>query len=635
MKKDLLHIAFILGIFCAPQNACFAVEHSLVTTEEKTIEEFKEYISEKLTNLNDTQLEAIAKRADVDGDGKISDDEFEDRMSAVRYVLAGSSKPKESDKEQSDENKKPADDDDKDADKKADQEDENEGETDGEKEDAKETESDDAENQPAEEPAPFLLPRAEVLIVTSGELAESWQDFADWKTKTGRPTKIVTTEHIEKEFEGDDIQQKIRLCCLKHIEDTETRFIILGGDSEGDAGHVPDRDTDHSECKMLSYDNIPTDLYYISEKDWDANDDGVYGSFEDDMDEVAYTNPDACIGRIPVRTVEDVEAYTNKVIAYESKYPVGHFANRMIYTCPENSAYPKLDTSTEQVGENWENGTVTKFYGKETPWDDQKKGDYDLTSGNWVKMINQRNAAKIHMHGHGLLPLWALEKGSKVTSSTVADLENKNAYPIITTVSCLTGQFDNRKDPSITESMLRQPNAGAIAILAPSREGVPFMMNPAKDMRLMMTEGKMDGTTTAYTKFWICALKDRMTIGESFKQVKMDMESMARKNDGFHMLQCELNLLGDPTLDPRPEPPTNFKGRVRVRKGKIIARGFAGATLCIWNGSDHYEIVKARDSRTTVIDMEGKEGTYSVAAFGSGFNTWVQEDVEVEEVEVE
>ena len=167
-------------------------------------------------------------------------------------------------------------------------------------------------------------------------------------------------------------------------------------------------------------------------------------------------------------------------------------------------------------------------------------------------------------------------------------------------------------------------------MLAPSREGVPFMMNPAKDFRLMMTEGKMDGTTTAYTKFWICALKDRMTIGEAFKQVKMDMASMARENDGFHMLQCELNLLGDPTLDPRPEPPTNFKGRVRVRDGNIIARGFAGATICVWNGSDHYEVIKARDSRTTAIDMEGKEGTYSVAAFGSGFNTWVQEDIEVE-----
>ena len=625
MKSNLLRLTLVLGLFCLHQGFCFAnnrsaVEERVGTTEERTIEEFKEYIAKKFTHVSDAQLQAIGELADVDGDGMISDEEFEDRMTAVLAVLAGSKKTDEGE-EQEAENGESHDDEEQDSEQDSEQEDSEQEDAEGEKA---------GKADPKSDLPKFELPRAEVLIVTSSELAESWQDFADWKTKTGRPTKIITTDYIEKEFEGDDIQQKIRLCCLEHIAETCTRFVILGGDSEGDAGHVPDRDTDHSECKMLPYDNIPTDLYYVSEKDWDANDDGVYGSFDDDMEEVTYANPDACIGRIPVRTTEDVKAYTDKVIAYESKYPVGHFANRMIYTCPVKGAYPKLATSTKQLSENWENGTVTKFYGNETPWDDQEKGDHDLNSANWTEMINRRSAAKIHMHGHGILPLWVLEGGSKVTQSTVADLENKNAYPIITTVSCLTGQFDNRKDPSITEAMLRRPNGGAIAILAPSREGVPFMLNPRKDLRLMMSEGKMDGTTTAYTKFWITALKDRMTIGEAFKQVKMDMDSLARKNDGFHMLQCELNLLGDPTLDPRPEPPTNFKGRVRVKSGKIIASGFAGATLCVWNGSDHYEIVKAGDGRTTDIDLEERAGTYSFAAFGSGFNTWLKEDIEVE-----
>lgn len=634
MNSNRIVLALIVGISWASQSVCFATLVSsndlTAATEERTIEEFKEYLAEKIPNLSDEQLEAIGQQADVDGDGEISEEEFDNRMEAVRTVMARPGQMDEDEQQETD-----------DAEKQDAAGDENAAGDDKES-DENADESDKKSTQPTKPTKPknddeqeFQLPSAEVLIVTSGELAEAWQDFAIWKTKTGRPTKIITTDHIEEEFEGDDIQQKIRLCCLQHISDSGTRFVILGGDSEGDGGQVPDRDTDHSECKMLPYDNIPTDLYYVSEKDWDANDDGVYGKFEDDMDAVTYTNPNACIGRIPVRTAKDVQAYTNKVIAYESKYPVGQFANRMVYTCPEKFAYKKLGTSTEQLAENWENGTVSKFYGNETPWDDQKKGDHDLTSDNWVKMINERGAAKMHMHGHGILPFWVLESESKVTKSTVADLENENAYPIITTVSCLTGQYDNRQDPSISEAMIRQPNAGAIAVLAPSREGVPFMLNPRKDMRLMMTEGKMDGTTTAYTKFWISALKDRMTIGEAFKQVKMDMESMARQNDGFHMLQCELNLLGDPTLDPRPEPPTNLDGRVRVRDNTIVVRGFTGATLCIWNGSDHYEIVNVGDSRITTIDLEGKEGTYSVAAYGSGFNTWLKEGLEVEAEEEE
>lgn len=207
------------------------------------------------------------------------------------------------------------------------------------------------EQEQGEDAANTLGQRADVLIVTNAELAPAWNDFADWKTKTGRPAKIVTTETIEKDYSGEDIQQKIRECCLKHINEMNTKWVVLGGDSQDDAGIVPDRDTDHSECKSLPYDNIPTDLYYISETDWDTNDDGRYGVFADDLDDVSYYNPKATIGRIPVRTTEDVAAYTDKVIAYESQYPVGDFARRMVYTCPEKHAYPKLETSLDEVSQ--------------------------------------------------------------------------------------------------------------------------------------------------------------------------------------------------------------------------------------------------------------------------------------------
>ena len=586
----------------------------MVQEEETTVAEFKEYLSEKIASLTEDQIDAIAKQVDSDDDGVISESEFKERMEVIQAVLS-----EEADKADKTE--------------KADQSEESDK---PESSEAMEKQADEAEpdkakteTKPLEPAVGDLENRADLLVITSSDLTEAWHPFAIWKTQTGRPTKIISTDEISENFEGEDIQQKIRECCLQHIAESGTRFVILGGDSNGDEGCVPDRDTDHSTCEMLPYDNIPTDLYYISEKDWDANGDGIYGSFEDDMEAVAYTNSEACIGRIPVRTSDDVAAYVDKVIAYESKYPIGKFANRMVYTCPEKNAYPKLATSVKNVSESW-SGNVEKFFANKTPWDDQKEGDYDLTPATWADMINDRDAAKIHMHGHGILPMWILEGNSRLTSSTISTLENENAYPIITTVSCLTGQFDSRKDPSIAESMIRQPNAGAIAVLAPSREGVPFMLNPKKDYRLMITEGKMDGTTTAYTKFWMHALKDRMTLGEAFKQVKMDMAADAKNDVGFHMLQCELNLLGDPTLDPRPEPPVNFKGRVRVRGNEIVARGFAGAKICVWDGAGHYKVVTADSGRWTNIDMGEHKGTYSVAAFGSGFNTWLKEGVVVD-----
>ena len=118
--------------------------------------------------------------------------------------------------------------------------------------------------------------RADVLLITSDELRDSWNDFAVWKTKTGKPTKIITTTEIDENFPGDDLQAKIRACCLQHIEKQQTEWVILGGDSRGKkGGHVPDRDTHHEE--FYKYKNLPTDIYYISKGNWDANDDGIYG----------------------------------------------------------------------------------------------------------------------------------------------------------------------------------------------------------------------------------------------------------------------------------------------------------------------------------------------------------------------
>ena len=569
--------------------------------DEQSIDDVKAYLAEKLSGLEDEQLGAIAKRIDADGNGKVSESEFENRMDAVQAVMSADAEP-----------------------------------VDGSDEKA-EVESDEAEQATA--PLPYsrmaytpISKRADVLLVTSAELAESWKAFANWKTSTGRPTKIVTTEFIAENFSGDDIQQKIRACCLKHIDEEQTRWVVLGGDSSEDAGVVPDRDTDHSDCQMLPYDNIPTDLYYISEKDWDANDDGKYGVFADDMEEVAYYNPNASIGRIPVRTTDDVAAYTEKVIAYESRYPVGDFARKMVYTCPSDSAYPKLETSMEEVSKVWSSGYVSRFFGNRTAWDETKRGEYDLTPENWIKMINDRHASKVHMHGHGLLDLWVLEKNKEVKADQVDELKNENAYPIITTVSCLTGQYDDKQDPCITESMLRQPRAGAIAILAPSREGVPFMKSQ-EDFQLMMTEGKMDGTTTAYTKFWKIALTEDLTLGEAFRKVKMEMESDARENDGFHMAQCELNLLGDPTLSVRPVAPESFQARATLRDNKLKLRGVPNATVSIWDGKGQYIQKQANDKGRLEVELKPTEGMLYVAASAPGHNIW-SKTIAVEEPKV-
>jgi len=392
-----------------------------------------------------------------------------------------------------------------------------------------------------------------VLLVTSTELEEAWKPFVEWKNKNGKPVKIVTTAVIAKEYEGPDIQEKIRKCVRKHIDDHGTRWVVLGGDSlPGGEGVVPDRDTRHHNM-WGKIDDIPTDIYYLSPTNWDADGDGIYGEFEDDKEAITYPDGKVGLGRIPVRTAADIKAYTDKVISYESQYPEGDFGRNFTYTCEVKGAYAKVRRSwDDHVSKVLKDGKMVRYFSDETPWDGETPGDYQLSPENWMKMINEKQTGKYHFHGHGLLHCWVLEDRKLFTKEHVAKLTNKDAYPIITTVSCFTGHYDAVKDPCIAESMLRVADAGAIAIVAPSRTGKPHFVDPRASFPLMMREGKMDGTTTTMTLFWEKGIGQKLTTGEALMQTKASLVEKAKESANFHMCLSELNLLGDPTIAVHP-----------------------------------------------------------------------------------
>lgn len=471
--------------------------------------------------------------------------------------------------------------------------------------------------------------KAAVLLVTSDKLAESWQRFAYWKTKIGKPTKIVTISEIDKNYKGADLQEKIRQCVLAHIKSDKTRWVILGGDSKpGGKGEVPDRDTPHNLGRMR-FKDIPTDIYYVSEKSWDANGDGIYGDLRNDASEISYTGK-AVIGRIPVNTKQQVSDYTDKIIAYESNYPTSKFATNMLYTCAVQMANYKAKMLWDvYLKPHWKAGKCDKFFVNKTPWDKSRPGDYNLTPANWLEKLNSKKYGKMHMHGHGLIYCWQLEgtgrrnrwgrrRPSLVTADTVAKLTNKNAYLAMTTVSCFTGHYDDKKDPCIAESMLRQKDAGAVIVVAPSRYGVPIF-DRGRDPR----DGKtQDGTTRTMTKFWYYALVKNMTAGEAFAAARKEYAKKSLKHAGWHFIQCEINLLGDPTLDLRAKEVTPADFTFTFEKGKLTVKTDPGLNVCIMKGENIYQVKTADKKGIAQFKVSPRtEGTLYITVSGPSRNT--------------
>ena len=463
---------------------------------------------------------------------------------------------------------------------------------------------------------------ATVLLITSDALAQSWVPFANWKTQCGKPTTIVSVQAISKNYPGKDIQEKIRHCIREYIKTRGTRWVILGGDSEPNGGGVvPDRDTVHPQ---FGYRDIPTDLYYITESNWDDDGDGIYREWKQDRKAITYNCPNVSIGRIPVRTEDQVKAYTNKVIAYECRYPTKQFAKKMIYTCPERMAYPKLNTSLKKVQQQWKDGTAVRYFANKTPWDKAAPGDHDLTPTNWLDMLNQKQAGKIHMHGHGLLHGFVLEKHQMLKTSHLARLKNKDAYPVMTTVSCFVGHFDSRKDPSIVEALLRQKDGGAVVVVAPSRQGVPVLHNRA-DFRLVITKGLMDGTTEFLTRFWEHALSKDSTAGEAIAAARKDMEADARKTEGYHWCLCELNLLGDPSLVVRRSSPilpnVIVPKKIKAKKQSLkVGVGVKNAKVCLWQRDVIYQVGTVNAKGEATFTIAPNSGELRVTVFGPELN---------------
>jgi hypothetical protein len=455
---------------------------------------------------------------------------------------------------------------------------------------------------------------ATVLLITSSELAPSWRTFARWKTRQGKSTRIVTTSEIATRYKGADLPAKIRACVLEHAAGA-TKWVVLGGDSlPGGKGIVPDRDTKHSlHGGRLAYNDIPTDLYYVTRASWDANSDGTFGDWPRDKGAMDYRSV-AAIGRIPVRTPAQVKAYTKKVVAYESQFTRGSAAKTLAYTCAVPQANYKSDMLWDRnLAPAWKGGAIQRMF---------VNGRGTLSPQSWIQRINSGKVSKMHMHGHGFLPGWVLERRKLADEGAVSRLRNKTPL-LLTTVSCFTGHFDSGQDPSITESMLRHEKGGAVAIVAPAREGVPVFIGRGRDPR----DGKtQDGTTRLLTRYWVHGLSKGLTTGEALAAAKADLATDAQRNSGYHWVLCELNLLGDPTLDMRAEAPVSLEVQApkRLSAGQQVVEvsaGRPGVKVCLWQGDGLYALATTNEQGRARLNVQARAGEVLLTLSGPSLNT--------------
>jgi hypothetical protein len=163
------------------------------------------------------------------------------------------------------------------------------------------------------------------VIITLDSLTSSVSELVDWETSKGRNVEVVTTTWIDTNYDGYDIQEKMRNFLRDKYPSGEWGIedvLIIGHYDD-----VPMR-----RCEQdLGYGKPETDFYYAElslpdDQSWDANENHLYGENSDPIDFYGEVN----VGRIPFSDPATVSSICSKSVEYEENFDPSYKNNILL-----------------------------------------------------------------------------------------------------------------------------------------------------------------------------------------------------------------------------------------------------------------------------------------------------------------
>ncbi len=171
------------------------------------------------------------------------------------------------------------------------------------------------------------LQNVDYLIITGENMTETLKPLAEWKSQKGLRTLILNVDDITTDYSGDDEPEKIKNCINDFYLNNQTTWVLLAGDFD----MVPTREAYALEIYPefpSDGDTVSCDYYYSDlDHDWDSNDDGLWGSDDDDKDYIA----EVYVGRLCTNINSEMENLVQNIIEYETDPDVGPWMTSALY----------------------------------------------------------------------------------------------------------------------------------------------------------------------------------------------------------------------------------------------------------------------------------------------------------------
>ncbi len=337
-----------------------------------------------------------------------------------------------------------------------------------------------------------------MVVVSHRKYEATLTEYLNWKTQQGYEVRELYTDEISGNLSGEALAKAIREK-LRTMDPRPSYVLIVG-----------------------SAEDVPTffdqGVKYVHATDF------YYGEYTDDY------FADAYVGRFSALKTADVEAQIAKTM-YMSKLKPSEGA------WLKNSLVVDNATSGDPVfvpGVNYALNYPLNFSGNKV--NKSSAGSNDQING----FINS-GCSLVTYFGHGSQNSW----DSKYFSSNIEALSNVNKYPVVASVTCLTGKYDSGY--SFAETFARKANGGAVAVIACSQESYAdnkfycgYTVSPqATRIGLLRSMFPAVGDDPSQRS---------RSIGQA---MHVGTFAMTGRGDSYYVKDFSLfNLFGDPTYQP-------------------------------------------------------------------------------------
>jgi hypothetical protein len=287
---------------------------------------------------------------------------------------------------------------------------------------------------------------ADYLVITTAALAAPAADLASLRTGQGLVSKVVDVEDVMDEF-NDGIQSPYALrdflAYASKMWSPKPRYVVLAG-----AGSY-----DYRDLLGLGGNLVPPILAGVSGGGLFASDPSLMTQKLDKADD---DKPKFAVGRIPVTTAAALQAYVDKLRAYESG-PPAPWAGKAVLLADADAGSDFAPDAERVAGFFPSSFDPDRIYLSQLSLAGARGQLFsDLAAG--VGIVN--------FVGHGGLD--RLSSQGLLTSADVAALGNGSRAPLLTAFTCIINRFDVPGFAPLGAVLATAGNGGATAVYAPT-----------------------------------------------------------------------------------------------------------------------------------------------------------------------